>query len=187
MKEKIENMPVLVFLLIGVAFGAFNYMGSLSTKEGLQEQISTLTTQLKEKRDALEKARNASAEIPSIQQEIEKLGQSLSRATDYIPATNSARDIIAMVSKEAKDSGVRVPTSKPDSAISGNYFDQLPIDIEFEGSYSQLTMLMYQLSKNKIIVHPVDMELTTRDIVDRQTNLKMKGKIVGFKYKEAKQ
>ncbi len=180
-------MPILVFLLIGVALGAFNYMGSLSKKETLQEQISMLTTQLKEKNESLVQAKNSSAEIPTMQSEIEQLSQALSRSTEFIPSSNTVRDVLATISKEAKESGVRIPTSKPDELVSKNYFDELPVQIEFEGSYAQLTMLMYQISKNKMIIHPIDMELTTREIVDRQTNLQMKGKIVAFKYKEAKQ
>lgn len=180
-------MPILVFLLVGVAFAGFNYMGSLSTNETLQTQISQLTTQIQEKNENLKKAQNSSAEIPMMREEIGNISQALSRSRELIPENSSARDVLAEVSKEAKIAGIRVPQSRPADAIQKNYYDELPIEVEFEGSYARLALFMYNLSKLKLIVHPVDMELTTKDIVDRQTNLKMSGKLVGFRYKEIKQ
>lgn len=187
MKEKIENIPILVFLLIGVALGGYNYMGSLSVNENLQGQISQLTSQLHDKKESLSKVQNASAEIPMMKDEITKFSQSLSKAQDLIPVGTTARDVLSVVSKQAKDAGVRITTSKPLEAVPKNYFDELPMDVEFEGSYSQLTFFMYLVSKEKLIVHPTDMELGVKEIVDGQTNLKMRGKLVGFRYKEAKQ
>ena len=187
MREKIENLPILVFLLIGVAIAGYSYMGSLTVSESLQGQISQLKTQLQEKRDSLTKAQNASAEIPMMKEEINNISQSLSKATEFIPSTITSRTILEKISKEAKNSGVRIVQSGPAETVQKNYFDELPISVEFEGSYTQLTLLMYMLSKQKLILQPVDMELTTKEIVDGQTNLKMVGKLSGFKYKEAKQ
>lgn len=187
MKEKLENMPILVFLLIGVALAGFNYMGSLSTNETLQTQISQLNTQLQEKKDGLTKAQNASSEIPAMKDEITKLTESLTKARDLIPATSSTRDVITVVSQEAKNAGIRVTASRPvEINAAGTYYDEMPMEVEFEGSFSQLTLFMYQLSKRKLIIHPADMDLSLREVVDGQTNLKMTGKLVGFKYKEAK-
>lgn len=179
-------MPILVFLLIGVAFAGFNYMGSLSTNEKLQNDISQLNTELQGKRDGLTRAQNASAEIPSMKNEIERLSQSLSRSREFMPSENSARDVLAAISKEAKIVGVRVPQSRPAEVIPKNYYDELPIEVELEGSYSQLALLMYQLSKQKLIVHPLDMQIATKQVADGVATLKMSGKIVGFQYKEAK-
>lgn len=187
MKEKLENIPILVFLLIGVAFGGYNYMGSLSTDEALQGQISQLKTQLQEKKESLSKAQNASAEIPAMKDEISKISQTLSKASELIPTTTTPRDVLGSVSKDAKEAGIRIKLSRPGEAVPKNYFDELPMEVEFEGSYTQLTLFMYLLSKQKLIVQPIDMELTTKEIIDGQTNLLMKGEVLGYKYKEAKQ
>lgn len=187
MKEKLENIPILVFLLVGVAFGGYNYMGSLSTNETLQGQISQLNTQLQEKRESLSKAQNASAEIPAMKDEISRISQTLSKASDLIPATTTPRDILGSVSQNAKEAGIRIKVSRPGEAVAKNYFDELPMDMELEGSYTQLTLFMYLLSKQKLILEPFDMELTLKEIIDGQTNLLMKGKMLGYRYKDAKQ
>ncbi len=186
MKEKLENMPILVFLLIGVAFAGYNYMGSLSINETLQNQIAQLNSQLQEKKVGLTKAQNSSSEIPMMKEEITKLSQSLSKATELIPASSTTRDVVMVVSEEAKNAGIRVTQARPTDGQTKNYFDELPMEYEFEGSFSQLTLFMYQLSKRQLIIHATDMNLSTKEIVDGQTNLKMAGKLVGFKYKEAK-
>lgn len=186
MKEKLENMPVLVFLLIGIALGGYNYMGSLSVAEGLNNQIAQLNSQIQEKKDGLAKAQNASAEIPSMKEDISIISQTLSKATELMPQNTSSREVIGAISKEAKAAGVRVTQARPGEAVNKNYFDELPMEMEIEGSYAQLTLFMYQLSKQKLIIHAVDMGLTTKEVVDGQTSLKMSGKLVGFKYKEIK-
>jgi Tfp pilus assembly protein PilO len=186
-REKIENMPILVFLFLGIALAGYKYMGSLSVEEGLQAQISQLNTQLQEKKESLTKAQNSSAEIPMMKEEINNVSQSLSKATELLPTTTNPRKILEKIAQEAKSSGVRIIQSGPEEPVQKNYFDELPISIEFEGSYTQLTFFMYSLSKQKLILQPSDMELTTKSLVDRQTNLKMVGKISGYKYKETKQ
>ena len=187
MKEKLENMPILVFLLIGVAFAGYNYMGSLSVNETFQNQISQLNTQIQEKKDGLTKAQNSSSEIPMMKEEISKISQSLSKATELIPPSITTRNLVTVVAEEAKNAGIRVTQARPGNSIAKNYFDELPMEVEFEGSYSQLTLFMYQISKRQLIIHPLDMSLSTREVVDGQTNLKMSGNLIAFKYKEAKQ
>lgn len=187
MKEKLENMPILVFLLVGVAFAGFNYMGSLTTTETLQTRISQLNTELQEKREALSKAQNASSEIPAMRDEVAKITESLAKARELIPKSSSARDVIAVVSQEAKSVGIRVTASRPgDFLAKEGYYDEIPMEVEFEGSFSQLTLFMYQISKQKLIIHPSNMTLSIKEVVDGQTNLRMTGELVGFKYKEAK-
>jgi len=187
MKEKIENLPVLIFLLVGVAFGGFNYMGSLSVVETLQTELSQLNTQLKTKEDDLAKAKTLSSEIPMMKEEIANLSSALSRAADLIPASLSTTGLLADISKDAKSTGVRITQSRPAEVIPKNYYDEVPLEVEFEGSYSQLTLFMYLLSKQQTIFHPTNMSLTTKEIVDGHSNLKMTGKITAFKYKEGKQ
>jgi type IV pilus assembly protein PilO len=186
-KEKIENMPILIFLVIGLAIAGYNYMGNLSVSETLEGQISQLKTQLQEKKDALTKAQNSASEVPMMKEEINNISQSLSKATELIPTTTTPRSVLEKISKEAKDSGVKIIQSAPAETVTKNYFDELPISAEFEGSYAQLTLFMYLLSKQKLIIQPGDMELTTKQIVDGQTSLKLLGKLSGFKYKETKQ
>lgn len=187
MKEKLENMPILVFLLLGVAFAGYNYMGSLSTVENLQTQIAQLNTQILEKNNELKKAENITSEVETMKEEISQISQSLSRATELIPNSNSPREILTAISKEAKDAGIRVTQSRPEDVVQSNYYDEMPLSVEFEGSYTQLTYFMYLLSKQKLIVHSRDMDLTLKEIIDGQTSLKMSGKLVGFRYKESKQ
>jgi len=183
MKEKLENMPILVFLLIGVALAGFNYMNSLATAEGLQTQISQLNTQMQEKKEALTKAQNASSEIPAMRDEVSKMTESLAKARDLIPSNSSTRDVVSVVTEEAKNAGIRVTASRPgDSVTKATYFDEMPMEVEFEGSFAQLTLFMYQISKRKLIIHPSDMMLSTKEVIDGQTNLRMSGKLVGFRY-----
>jgi Tfp pilus assembly protein PilO len=186
-KEKIENMPILIFLAIGIAIGAFNYMGSLTIAEALEGQISQLNTQIQEKTESLKKAQNAASEVPMMKEEINNISQALSKATELMPVTTSPRAILEKISKEAKESGIRVVQSAPGESVQKNYFDEFPILAEFEGSYTQLTLFMYMLSKQKLIIQPGDLELSTKQIVDGQTNLKLAGKFTGFRYKETKQ
>lgn len=187
MKEKIENLPVLIFLLVGVAFAGFNYMGSLSVVETLQTELSQLNTQLKTKQDDLVKAQTLSGEIPMMKEEIANLGQTLSRAADFIPASLSTTSMLANISRDAKTSGVRITQSRPSDIVPKNYYDEVPLEVEFEGSYTQLTLFMSKLAKQSMILHPTNMQLSTKEIVDGHTNLKMVGKITAFKYKEGKQ
>ncbi len=187
MKEKIENLPVLIFLLIGVAFGAFNYMGSLSVVETLQTELSNLNTQLKTKQDDFAKAQTLSNEIPMMKEEVSNLAMGLSRASDLIPATLSVTSLLSDISRDAKSTGVRITQSRPAEVLPKNYYDEVPLEVEFEGSYSQLALFMYRLSKQDTILHPTDMQLTIKEIVDDHSNLRMTGKITAFKYKEGKQ
>lgn len=187
MREKLENMPLLVFLLLGAVLAGYYYMLSLDTNERMQNQISQLTTQLQEKKESYSNVQNSSAETPMMKDEISKITESLAKARDLIPATASTRDVVAIVTEEAKNAGVRVTASRPSDKAGGNEnYDELSMDVEFEGSFSQLTLFMYQISKRKLILHPTDMDLTSKEVIDRQANLKMSGKIVGFKFKEAK-
>lgn len=183
--EKINNLPSLIFLLIGIVFAGMIYLQDLSTAEGLQSKLSQVEAQLVERTASLKKAQNSTQEISSIKSEIEKSSHALSLAEGLAPKELTMISIMDVVSKEAKDAGIRVVSSKPKTLTSMNFYDEVPLEANFEGSYSQLTMFMYMLSKQNIILHAKDIDLSVKEIVDGQTNLKMKTDLVGFRYKEA--
>ncbi len=186
MKEKLENMPIFVFLLLGIVLAAYIYSGNLSDLEKKQTQISQMGSQNKEKQAGVTKAENSKLEIPNIKMEIDNLSQSLSRASDLIPSSIGFREILESVSSEAKTAGVRLVETKPGEVQPQTYFDALPLNVQFEGSYSQLAYYMYLLSKKKIIFEPQNMQITVKDITDGHTNLSMQGVLLAYKYKETK-
>lgn len=185
MIDKIKNLPSLLFLLVGIIAAAMIYMQNLSVAEGLQAKLTQLNAVVTEKSVSLKKAQNAAQEIATLKTEIERIGQSLSIAETLAPKDLSMRAIIESVSREAKDSGIRVVSSKPKDISPKNFYDEVPMEVEFEGAYSQLTFFMYLLSKQRLILKTKDVEMSVKEILDGKTNLKMRGEIVGFKYKEA--
>lgn len=185
MIDKIKNLPSLLFLLIGIVLAAMIYMQNLAATEGIQAKLTQIEAVIAEKSTNLKKAQNAAQEISTLKSEIERIGQSLSIAETLAPKDLSMRAIIESVSREAKDSGIRVVASKPKEVSSKNFYDEIPMEVEFEGAYSQLTFFMYLLSKQRLILKAKDIEMSVKEILDGKTNIKMRGEIVGFKYKEA--
>lgn len=194
MAEKISNLPIILFLLVGVAIAAFNYMDDISTLESLQNKKSNLMSQLKDKQGSLEKAKNARLEIPNLTAELEHLNQVYGKAKGLASGSLAVRDVIESVNREARSSGVRVTQSRPSNTVP-SLFDQaelnkkvspIGLEVELEGSYSQVTSFFTQLSKQKIILLPKDLKVSVKEILDKQVNLKVSGIIMAPRYVENK-
>ncbi len=102
MVEKISNIPAIVFLLIGVAIAAMNFLGDKTQIQTLEDNAANLVSQIKEKEGNLKKAKNASQEVPVLKSEIEQLSQVVAKASELVPKNLSAREVIDVVSREAK-------------------------------------------------------------------------------------
>lgn len=189
MVEKIANVPLVLFLLVGIAIGGMNYMNDISTLEKLQNNKANIQSQLNEKEGNLKKAKNASLEIPALKSEIEQLTLVLSKAELLAPKDLVARMLIDEVTREAKFAGVRITQSKPSSGTAQKDVANQPLaiqdiglDVDLEGSYSQMTFFFNQLAKSKIIILPKDFNIAVKEILDNQVNLRVSGTLSGVKY-----
>lgn len=199
MVEKISNIPAIVFLLIGVAIAAMNFLGDKSQIQTLEDNAANLVSQIKEKEGNLKKAKNASLEVPTLKAEIEQLSQVLAKASELVPKDLSAREVIDVVSREAKFAGIRMTQSRPldasrsqsagvgGASAQGIATQDVGLELELEGSYSQITFFFYQISKSKIVIMTNDFDISVKEILDSQVNLKVKGTVAGVKYLGATQ
>ncbi len=199
MVEKISNRPAIVFLLIGVAIAAMNFLGDKSQIQTLEDNAANLVSQIKEKEANLKKAKNASLEVPTLKAEIEQLSQVVAKASELVPKDLSAREVIDVVSKEAKFAGIRMTQSRPldasrsqsagvgGASAQGIATQDVGLELELEGSYSQITFFFYQISKSKIVIMANDFDISVKEILDNQVNLKVKGTVAGVKYLGATQ
>lgn len=201
MVEKISNIPAIVFLLVGVAIAAMNFLGDKTQIQTLEDNAANLVSQIKEKEGNLKKAKNASQEVPVLKAEIEQLSQVVAKASELVPKNLSAREVIDVVSREAKFAGIRITQSRPLDISRNQSIQGLPgsvaaeglatqdvvLELEIEGSYSQITFFFYQLTKSKVVIMANDFDISVKEILDSQANLKVKGTVAGVKYMGAAQ
>ncbi len=72
-------------------------------------------------------------------------------------------------------------------ATEGLATQDVALELEIEGSYSQVTFFFYQLTKSKIVIMANDFDISVKEILDSQVNLKVKGTVAGVKYMGAVQ
>ncbi len=190
MLEKIQTLPLILFVLVGVGLAGMNYMSDMESLRVLQNKKSDLVSQINEKTENFKKAENSSKEIPNLKSEITQLTQIYERAMEIAPSQLNGREVVDSVTKEAKFAGVRITSSKPTSQNSyrssgqaaNPETEELGLDLVIEGSYSQITFFFYQLSKIKMVLIPKNFDISVKEILDNQVNLKVSGTIAGVKY-----
>jgi type IV pilus assembly protein PilO len=166
------SMLVSIIIIVGSVY-LFNEEPKQNTEEILaktQEEIKTLQNKIQEL-----KSRDNSSEIEA---QIRALKQDVLQATYSFPKDLASSRLLRELSTIGDTSGVQVLLFEPLSPVSEGLYEEIPINLRLRGSYKQLAVFLYGLSKLNRIIRVQEMKITgpinsSSGLVMTETDLKI--------------
>lgn len=184
--QKIAGTSRNIFLLIGILLGAGYYFMNQSQMEAVQGQQKKVQAELEKKETDIGEASKIANDKQKFEDEVNLVSQQLRAAVEFLPSQLNQQDILAQISKEARAAGVNPTSIKPKSPNSKGFYEEFLMDVEMQGSYTQLVSFLAFMSKIQRIVNVRGLELGSPEYVDDVPILKMKGTLVAYRYVEGK-
>jgi len=145
MLQKVLGM-VLVCVMASAAFYFFMLLPLNDEQVKLQKEIATLEKSLRDKKAMV-------GDLSKYKREVEKLNQDYKKALKLLPDNSEIPSLLQKISSLAKKSGLEIKKFQPTPEIPQDFYAKVPVNLELEGSYNEITDFFHATGKLPRIVN----------------------------------
>jgi type IV pilus assembly protein PilO len=183
--EQLEKLPSAARYAIMAGLAAllvvlyWFMMGS-----SMSDQVTALEHQLTKIQDDISEARAVASNLKSFRERREALQMELTEALQKLPNQKELPGLLTDMSGLGKKSGLEVRSFKPGEETNRGFYAEVPIRVEFYGSYHDIGIFFDRLSKLQRIVNITQLRLQIADTVENKPKLKAQGVATTFRFLE---
>lgn len=182
---KIQSAPISYFLLISILLGGLYYLSGFDDGTAIKAQMNAKRSTLNQAKIKLEANARIASNLDFYEENVNKISKQFQQAITYLPSEANVSKIITSLQIEQRKSGVNLTKVKPQNKnIKKTFYEEMPIDIEVQGEFKQITNFLANVSKMKRIITVRDMQLTSHKSKEGRTLLTLKAMFVAFRYIE---
>lgn len=212
--EWIQSTKPPIFFGVGVFLAAAYYFSMYDGGNNLQGAIADVEQKIHVAQDELKKAQAEASDKEKFRQEVNFVSDQLKKALNYLPTQMKTEEVLKKITTEAQAAGIKItkstpkpqmrsavapapvsavgPDGKPLPPVDTKFYEELQVDLEAVGTFSNLTQFLANISAKRIerIITLTNLELSRGSApvgADGEvTMLHMRGTLVAYKYLEKK-
>ena len=152
--SKINSLPVrtrfllVILLLAAVAWGLYALF--ISPR---REEVALLDQRISALRNEALKGQAAEARLPRFKQEIARQQAHLNILRQILPEQKETAEIIRRIQQLAVESDLKIKSFTPQQTVGRDFYEDWPILIAVEGSYSSLGLFLDKIGKFSRIIN----------------------------------
>ncbi len=181
--EQITKLPrqVRVAIVTGVcALVVMGYYGALY--RGAAAELESLHGKELELQRKLSEVRSVAANLGAFEEEIRELEGRLDEALSQLPDKKQLEVLLTDISNLGKTAGVEIRSFKRKDEQLHEFYAEVPIDVELEGSYHEIARFFDLVSKLPRIVNMGTLSMSVGDESADETRLIVKGTATTFRF-----
>lgn len=171
------RMGIMVGIAAMIAAGYF--FGFYQAQSTQLKQLRARELELQRK---LSEVRSIAANIAAFEAEITDLEVQLSTALRQLPNEKQLEIVLADISNLGKTAGVEIRSFKREPEQIHDFYAEVPISIELEGTYHEIAHFFDLVSKLQRIVNMGAIEMKIASETEEQTTLSVKGTATTFRF-----
>jgi len=184
LEQKIKMAPRTVFFVIGLGLLGVFYSGMYDDGTGLQNQLNTVNAELTKTQKSLKDTEEVIKNTQTFQAEFQSVSEQFQAAVEYLPETFITQELLKQISNEARAAGVTLVSIKPKTPSPGDFYEELQVDVELEGSFTLLTTFLSYISKQNRIINIKNIEMGMKTANEGVPKLSLRGVLVAYRYKK---
>ncbi|MEA1921246.1 MAG: type 4a pilus biogenesis protein PilO [Pseudomonadota bacterium] len=167
----------IIAIITGV-FIYFIYMPKL-------EELKKLERKLKQAQVKLHQTQQIASQLPQFEAEIEKLNLAFKKALNKLPDNKEIPSLLLKITKLGKDAKLSFNLFQPLKTRNKDFYAEVPINIEVQGSYHAVGRFFSQLCAMPRIVNIFGYNLGSYQLVKGEDILKTKFQAVTYTFIDA--
>ncbi|MCB0362101.1 MAG: type 4a pilus biogenesis protein PilO [Bdellovibrionales bacterium] len=181
-------------LLFGILVAGAYYSVGYDDGTSLKLQISGTKTQIQESESEIKGLEKQIERVATMKKVMEALGSEFDSFLAYIPEKFSLPELMRIITTEARSAGVSVngisemKDAVPDYSSAGNsssqFYEELGVEVELQGTFSQLLLFLSYLTKlDKILTISQLSMASEAKLGDKESPIiTFKCRIKGYRY-----
>jgi type IV pilus assembly protein PilO len=181
--EKLSKLPRAYRLAILPLVAALLVLGYWQALYGpARDSLVRAEKQTLEAQRKLNEARAVAANLGKFQEEIETLEKQVAVALRQLPNDKELPVLLTDISSLGKGAGLDFESFKPKEEVPRDFYAEVPIEIQFKGSYHEVARFFDDIAKLPRIVNVNDIEMSVAKESLAETTLEVKGSAVTFRF-----
>jgi type IV pilus assembly protein PilO len=173
---RMAAIPVLCALVFGL-YGYTLYKPASAQLAQVEQQERDLQRKVSEVRAIV-------ANLAAFEKELADLEQKLKLALRQLPDSKELPVLLTDITSLGKDAGLEFKLFKPKAEVPRDFYAEVPIEIEFSGSYHDIARFFDKVSKLPRIVNVSRMDMSIADADMGSTVLNVRGEATTFRFIE---
>lgn len=186
LQEKLEQITKLpkgarygILVAICALLGGSYYWFSYQT---MQQELANLQGRQLELQRKLSEVRSVAANIGAFEEEIDDLEFRLDDALKQLPNTKELEVLLTDISNLGKTAGVEITSFVRKEEVVHDFYAEVPIAIELEGSYHDIGMFFDLMARLPRIVNMGSINIRVKRESEDGTYLSVKGLATTFRF-----
>lgn len=181
--QQVERLPAPA--RIGIVVGVFAaviglywfamYGAELNKLQGYRNELTKL-------QDEIAEARAVASNLKTFEEEREELRKELQAALRRLPNDSELPGLLTDISSLGKKSGLEIRAFDPLQKVERGFYAEVPIKLEFYGSYHELGVFFDRLSRLSRIVNISEVKMTLESDTGQSPKLQIKGVATTFQF-----
>lgn len=177
--ESLAAQEIGKILIIGLGLTAFYWFSVYDDGSSLDMQTAQIMQSLQAE-EAKKKETDATLnQVKEMQEKVGQLSQKYQEISRRLPEALYSIDINRSIDDFARNAGVSVKMKKPGENIKREVVEEVPVDVQLEGTYAELAQFTYLVSQAERMARTKNVVITGSD--DGKKKLKFEGQVVGYK------
>lgn len=177
--ESLAAQEVGKILMIGVALTAFYWFSVYDDGSAIDMQAAQITESLQAEEVKKKETDATLNQVKEMQEKVGQLSQKYQEISRRLPEALYSIDINRSIDDFARNAGVSVKMKKPGENIKREVVEEVPVEVQLEGTYAELAQFTYLVSRAERMARTKNVIITGSD--DGKKRLKFEGQVVGYK------
>jgi type IV pilus assembly protein PilO len=173
---RLAAIPVVCLLVLGI-YGYVLYQPARVELAGVEQKERDLQRQVSEVRAIV-------ANLAAFEQELADLEQKLKLALRQLPDSKELPVLLTDITSLGKDAGLEFKLFRPREEVRRDFYAEVPIEIEFSGTYHEIARFFDKVAKLPRIVNVSRMNVSLADANPESTVLDVSGQATTFRFIE---
>jgi|GEM_PF-1713754 len=143
---RLAVMTMQKVAIIGVALAVVYYFTMYNDGSAIETQTQKVQQDVQQEESKAREADAALKEVERVRAAVGALGEQFRVVSQALPSEVQMADIIRTVDTIAKTAGVSVKSKEPQPVANHDYYEEIPLKISMEGTFSEITMFLYYVS-----------------------------------------
>jgi type IV pilus assembly protein PilO len=172
------GVSLLLGILVVGAFYWFWYSDALEQQKAKEAQLATLEQQIR----ALEATAN---KLPEFQREVQALEAKLESLKRILPPEKEMPDLMRRMQYLAAQSSLKVVKFNPATPVQKDFYQEIPINLDLEGTYHNLGALLDRISRMSRLVNVGDIRIKAKAQPTVTSTITISAVATTYVYKDA--
>ncbi len=146
-------LGVMILLVLGGGHYWFIYTSQAEELQKLSRQLQTLEEELHEKEEI-------AGNLTKFKQRVEYLQQKLEEKKKNLPDDANIDHLLKTLNELSEKSDIRIIKFSPASEVRKNFYAEIPVKMEIEGNYHEITTFFDKIAKEERIINVSDIGMS---------------------------